>query len=196
MATKIHYSLIAKGMKPLVDYKEIASTSIEGTCVNYLSKVEQNATKAIMNKDKDNFIYFYTNESGITVMIVADEKYPKATAVGCLNAIKKVFLEKYQTKNLNSTEKLGLNPEFRDTLKEKVDFFNSHLEYSSEEIFERMEYLNKIKDKVIEDSRNADFIHERDKIAELDKKYQETLGDSKRYYKESVKARKKNCLIM
>ena len=196
MSSKISYSLIAKGTKPLVDYIETPYTFIAVTSTNYLTKVEQNATKAFANND--GYIYFYTNESDITVMIVADRKYPKATAVCCLNSIKREFLEKYQKKNLNSTKILGLNYEFRDKLKEKINFFNTHLDYDNEEYFEKLKYLDSLKNNVIGTSHLA---YERgQKINQMSQKSDQLAGKSEAYYQGAKRvaqeSKKDMCLIM
>jgi len=190
---QIIYSVIAKGEKPLVEYS-LHTGIFRQQCINYLSKVEKNSQKAVLIDD--NFIYYLNdnhNNTWLTYMIMTSIKYPKSTAVGCLEDIKKTFTSQEFVSDIDfdGILKFGLNSKFQETLKEKITYYNENQEVSSKKISELKNHMDSLKTEVI---KTAGLLDERgDKIKVLSDKSDTLLDSSNNYYRESIKVRKKEC---
>ena len=146
---KIIYILIAKNNLPLAGYSEHTGDFIQ-TCENMLSKVKYDSSAAI-NLDT-GFIIFYINENDITYMIMAGSLFPKPTAIGCLESIKKEFQSTYISRDFDGEREYGLNEEFKDKLEMKYKYFNKNTDVTSESLQNLKEQMVKMKDKVLEAS--------------------------------------------
>jgi hypothetical protein len=189
MEEEIIYAVIAKGEKPLVEYSNYTG-SFRQQCIEQLSKIERNSSKAIQI---DDTIIFYLNDAhtNLTFLAMAGKKYPKATAVGFLNDVQKTFTNQFNDRDFDVEEKFGLNNQFKDTLREKIKYYNENKEVTSANIKELSNKMNDLKNEVI---TTAGLVDERgDKIKNLDEKSEGLLENSNNYYRESVKARKREC---
>ena len=141
--------LIAKDQKPLASYSENTGDFIL-MCENMLSKVEKESSAAI--NLGNGYSIFYINENDITFLLMANSLFPKATAIGCIESIKKEFQSKFIGRDFNSEQNNGLNEDFKDVLQAKFEFFNENTEVTSEAIANLKEEMLRMKDEVIEAS--------------------------------------------
>ena len=146
---RIIHILIAKDQKPLASYSENTGDFIE-MCENMLSKVEKESSAAI--NLGNGYSIFYINENEITFLLMANSLFPKATAIGCIESIKKEFQSKFIGRDFNSEQIYGLNEDFNDVLQAKFEFFNENTEVTSEAIANLKEEMLRMKDEVIEAS--------------------------------------------
>ena len=146
---RIIHILIAKDQKPLASYSENTGDFIE-MCENMLSKVEKESSVAI--NLGNGYSIFYINENDITFLLMANSLFPKATAIGCIESIKKEFQSKFIGRDFNSEQINGLNEDFKDVLQAKFELFNENTEVTSEAIANLKEEMIRMKDEVIEAS--------------------------------------------
>jgi hypothetical protein len=146
---KIIYILIAKNQLPLAGYSEHTGEFVQ-TCENMLPKVKKESSAAI--NLGTGFIIFYINENDITYMIMAGSLFPKLTAIGCIESIKKEFQSTYIGRDFDSEAEYGLNEEFKDKLEMKYKLFNENTEISSEVVHNLKEEILKMRDEVYEAS--------------------------------------------
>ncbi len=181
---RIIYSLIAKYDKPLVEYSNFTGTFSQA-CLNYLKKVENNASKAIQ---VDDFIIFYINENGLTFMIMTGKKYPKQAALGCLESIKREFYSTYEGRDFDGELRFGLNEEFKKKLKLKFEYFNENKEVSDDKLEKLKKEMASMKDEIFEASG---LLNDRgEKIKVLDEKADMLSRDSNTYYLQSKRVKK------
>ncbi len=183
---KIIYALIAKGVKPLVDYSNYTGT-FDQICIRYLKNIGPGTSAAI--KLEDGYTIFYINEGNITYLIMADNTYPKEAALGCLESIKKEFISIYSDgSNIENNEDFALNNEFQTKLRMKFDYFNANKDVSNEAIGKLKDEMNKMKDEVI---NSSGLLNDRgDKIKLLDDKADTLSRDSNTFYRQSKKVRR------
>ena len=146
---KIIYILIAKNQLPLAGYSEHTGEFVQ-TCENMLPKVKKESSAAI--NLGTGFIIFYINENDITYMIMAGSLFPKLTAIGCIESIKKEFQSTYIGRDFDSESEYGLNEEFKDKLEMKYKLFNENTEISSEVVHNLKEEILRMRDEVYEAS--------------------------------------------
>ena len=146
---KIIYILIAKDKLPLAGYSEHTGDFIQ-TCEGILDKVKTDSSAAI--NLNTGFTIFYTNENDITYLIMANSLYPKATAIGCIESIKKEFQSTYMGRDFDSEQEYGLNEDFQPKLKMKYEYFNENTEVSSEVVNNLKTEMIKMRDEVLEAS--------------------------------------------
>ena len=146
---KIIYILIAKNQLPLAGYSEHTGEFVQ-TCENMLPKVKKESSAAI--NLGTGFIIVYINENDITYMIMAGSLFPKLTAIGCIESIKKEFQSTYIGRDFDSEAEYGLNEEFKDKLEMKYKLFNENTEISSEVVHNLKEEILKMRDEVYEAS--------------------------------------------
>jgi len=183
---RIIYALIATGVKPLVGYSAFTGT-FDQICISYLKNIGPGTSAAVKLEANDYFI-FYLNEGNITYLIMTDSSYPKATALGCLESIKKEFAAVFQGRNLDNEESFGLNNDCRDKLKMKYDYYNEHPDTSNEAIDNLKEELNKMKDEVVAASGLLD--QRGDKLQVLDEKAEALSKSSNNFYQQSKRVRR------
>ena len=146
---KIINILIAKDTKPLTGYSEHTGDFIQ-TCENMLSKVKKESSAAI--NLGSGYSIFYINENEITYLVMANSLFPKATAIGCIESIKKEFQSTFIGRDFQSEQEYGLDEDFKEKLKMKYEFFNENTEVSSEAVGNLKVEMMKMKDEVIEAS--------------------------------------------
>lgn len=88
MENCIIYALVGFGEKPLAQYSEFKGT-FQKTCQNHLHSIEANSSGGFK---VDDYFIFYINENNITYLIMTDVKYSKASALACLESIKRIFV--------------------------------------------------------------------------------------------------------
>jgi len=146
MDDTIVYSVIAKGVKPLVEYKKTKVKNIEKICLNYLPKVEEDSSKVVI---LDENVILYTNRSDITFMILVGPNYPKLVAMNCVKDIDKAFMDKFQTRDLNIPQQYGLNSEFKSILSQKINYYNIN-KVSNIEYYKRLHnQISDLKEKIV-----------------------------------------------
>ena len=146
---KIINILIAKGKKPLAGYSEHTGDFVQ-TCENMLSKVKKESSAAI--NLGNGYSVFYINENEITFLLMANSLFPKATAIGCIESIKKEFQSTFIGRDFESEQEYGLDEDFKEKLKMKYEFFNENTEVSSEAVANLKVEMMRMKDEVIEAS--------------------------------------------
>ena len=169
---RIIYILIAKDQKPLASYSEYTGDFIL-MCENMLSKVKKESSAAI--NLGNGYSIFYLNENDITFLLMANSLFPKATAVGCIESIKKEFQSTFIGRDFNSEQNNGLNEDFKDVLQAKFEFFNENTEVTSEDIAKLKEENLRMEDKIIEASC---LLKQRGDIMEISEKAQTMVESS------------------
>ncbi len=182
---KIIYILIAKDKLPLAGYSEHTGDFIQ-TCEGILDKVKTDSSAAI--NLNNGFTIFYTNENDITYLIMANSLYPKATAIGCIESIKKEFQSTYMGRDFDSEQEYGLNDDFKPKLKMKYEYFNENTEVSSEVVNNLKNEMIKMRNEVYEASG---LLNERNDIVNTtNDKAQSLFQDSESHKKRAVKVKK------
>ena len=179
----IIYSIIAKNDKPLVEFSYYTGT-FNQACINYLKKIEPNTSKAIQI---DNFNIFYENENYITYMIMTGNLFPKEGAIGCVESIKREFNSTYVGRDFDGELSFGLNDEFKEKLKLKMDFFNENPNVSDDKIEKLKEQMFAMQDEIINTSGLLDDRGSKIKI--LDSKAEILSKDSNTYYRQSKRVK-------
>ena len=187
--SEIIYILIAKNKKVLCDYSENKGDFIY-ECQNRLNKIKKNNLVSI--NMSNGYIIYYLNENDITYEAFVTDKFPKATIVGCLESIKSEFQNAYMGRDFEGEEEYGLNEEFREKLKMKMDYYNEHQEVSSETIQNIKEEMEKMKTEIIEADKLLNIRGE--KMNNLNKKAQDLADDSKKMVKLSKTVKKGECM--
>jgi Tat protein secretion system quality control protein TatD with DNase activity len=184
MTNCIIYALVSFGEKPLVQYSEFKGLFLKIFQSN-LNNIEANTSKAF-KIDDNNFIY-YINESNITYLIIADSEFLKASALSFLQSIKKEFLSAYADTDLTLVEELGLDKEFKDTLKKKFEYYNEKKDVIDETLENYKDQLSKLNERIL---NTCDFLSERDLYKILNDRSVQ-LVSSGHYYKNSKRVKKK-----
>ena len=146
---KIINILIAKDKMPLAGYSELTGDFVQ-ICENMLSNVKKDSSAAI--NLGTGFTIFYINENDITFMIMAGSLYPKSTAIGCIESIKKEFQSTYIGRDFDNELEYGLNEDFKEKLKMKYQFFNENTDVSSETVQNLKNEMMRMKDEVLQAS--------------------------------------------
>ena len=124
----IIYALVGFGEKPLAEYSEFKGT-FQKQCQNYLHSVDINSSGGYK---LDDYFIFYLNENGLTYLILTDKTYSKASALACLESIKKEFLSSFPDTDFESVKEFALNKEFKPKLKMKYEYYNENKEVINE----------------------------------------------------------------
>ena len=143
---KIIYILIAQETLPLAGYSTYKGNFID-SCVKFLLEVKKD-TSAQVRTDTDYKI-FYINENNITYLIMASNDYPKETAIGCLESIKKEFQSTYPGRDNFGNSQFVLDDELREKLEMKFNYYNDNPDCPDEIIKKLQDEVNNMKDVVI-----------------------------------------------
>ena len=173
--------LIGYNDKALCEYSEYTG-NFQQICSEVLKQVNKNASLSLTFPE--GYTIFYRNENDITYMVMAEQDYPKATVIGCLDSIQNEFKKKYSSYNFDSTPSYGLNQEFGMILKNKFDFYNKNKNVTDEQLNSLKEKLLDMKDKIIETN---DLLKDRGDKINLIVKKAETLQDTSRSFYSSSK---------
>ena len=176
---EIFYSLIAKDDIILVENKNIY---FKPDVLKDLLKEVKKGTSCLMPKEGFNFALLTT------------QNFSKTTVVGFIESIKKSFDLSFPQKDFKKINEYGLNKQFQETLKEKMNLFNDNPDCSSEEIIFEKEKLKKQRDELFLKSDTYDSYDRGEKLGVLDKKQDSLSKDSSEFYKTSKRKRKK-CII-
>ena len=141
----IIYTLVGFGEKPLASYSEFKGT-FQNQCQNYLHSVDINSSGGYKLGD---YYIFYLNENGLTYLILTDKTYSKASALACLESIKKEFLSSFPDTDFESVKEFALNKEFKIKLKMKYEYYNENKEVINESTEKLMDEIFKMKDDVL-----------------------------------------------
>lgn len=182
---KIIYILIAKDTLPLAGYSAYQGDFIQ-KCESFLSKVKKDSSVAV-NLDS-GYTIFYINENGITYLVMANSLFPKPTAIGCIESIKKEFQSTYIGRDFDSEQDYGLNEEFQEKLKMKYEFFNENTEVTSETIQNLKSEMMKMKDEVLEASG---LLNQKSELLNtISAKAENLVKDSESHRKQAVQVKK------
>ena len=181
---KIIYILIAKKEKPLCEYSNFTGT-FNQVCLNYIKSIEPNTSKALK---VDDFIIFYENSNYITYMVMTGKLYPKEGAIGCIESIKKEFEKTYEGRDFDGELNFGLNDEFKEKLKLKLQYFNENKEITDEKLEALKEQMSLMKDEILNASGLLDDRGDRIKV--LDDKADILSRDSNAYYRQSKRVKR------
>ena len=187
---KIIYILIAKNKLPLAGYSELTGDFVQ-TCENILSSVKKEASAAI--NLGNGFTIFYMNENEITYLIMTGALFPKSTAIGCIESIKKEFQSTFIGRDFSSETDYGLNDDFKDKLQMKYQYFNENTDVSSETVQNLKSEMMRMKDEVLQASG---LLSQREQeINSMTVKAESLAIGSEDYKKRATKVKKKERTI-
>ena len=166
----ILYILIGYGPKPLAGYGLYQGEFID-ICEKKLKKVEQNKSANISTSD---YRLYYQNVETITYMIMTLPSYPMGAAIACLESMQKEFGLDILSKELENIEEYGLNSEFKQKLKMKFEYYETHPEILNETTHSLKEGIKKLHKEVI-DAQNA--LYQRESLVSDIQDKAEGLGD-------------------
>ena len=181
---KLIYILIGSGKKPLASYSEFMGEFIQ-TCQQTLGQVTPNSSVAINYGD---YMIYYMDENNITYMLMTRTLFPKATAVGCIESLKKEFQDNLYGRDFSDTPEYGLNDELKEKLKMKFEYYNENPEVTSEAIETLKTELLKMKDQVF--SAHIELQNRGEKIQEMTQKAEQLQLASESYKQGAIKVRK------
>ena len=181
----LFFILIASGTKPLASYSQFTGDFIQ-TCENFLQKVKPNKSSSV---NYGEFFIFYNNEDNITYLIMTAPTFPKATAVGCIESLRKEFHDVLYGRDFENTQEYGLSDELKEKLKMKFDYFNEHPEVSSESIERLKVEINKMNEEVIK--ANEQLLVRDQKMIEMENKAEQMKDASSAYKAGAIKVKKK-----
>jgi hypothetical protein len=191
---QIIYILIAEKRKPLASYSKFTGEFIQ-TCEAYLQEVKQDSSAAI---NFGTFIIYYLNQDNITYLLMTSSIYPKATAIGCIESLRKEFANILGGRNFDTVPDYGLNDQLKEKLKMKFDYFNENTEVSSETLEKLKNELGKMKDEIFK--ANEELMKRNEKLVEMENKAQDLESSSKAYKQGAIKVRKseskKKCYVI
>ena len=190
---KLLYILIGSGPKPLASYSIFTGDFIQ-TCESYLKQVTPKASASVNCGD---FYIYYMNQDNITYLIMTGTTFPKATAIGCLDSLKKELSNSLVGRNFNNTLEYGLSEELKPKLQMKFEFFNENTDVSSEALQNIKNEMMKMKEEVFKANEE---LHIRDgKLSEMENKAVELKDASSSYKQGAIKVKKettkRKCLI-
>ena len=137
----IIYALIAKNEdQVLCEFTEYKG-NFEQISRAILRKIKKNSNGSLVYDDSYNFTYI--NLDQLTYLCMSDVKYPNEFAYKFLEEIKTKFLSKFTTKQVEDALAYSLNADFKDTISERMDYYNNEAEKSTETI-------QKLKDSIID----------------------------------------------
>jgi hypothetical protein len=177
--------MIASGKKPLSAYTPYTGESLQ-ICEAFLSKVVKNSTSAV---NFGSYIIYYVNEENITYLIMTMPDYPKPTAIGCIESIRKEVKDIVYNINLDEQKDYGLDDQLKEKLKMKYEFFNENTEVTSEALEKLKIELQIMKDEVYK--ANEQLMIRSEKINEMENKAEEMVEESKKLRQGAIKVNKK-----
>ena len=186
----IIFILIATGTKPLASYSEYEGEFKQKSEL-ILPTIQPNTSLAI---NYGNFFVFYSNEDNITYLLIALPTLSKATAVACIESLRKELRNNLIGRNFDNVDEYGLNDEIYEKLKMKFDFYNEHKEATSESLENLKSAIEKMRDKVEEAKnelliRDAVMIEMADKAQELKESGQSLKKNATKVRKKTVKSK-------
>jgi hypothetical protein len=177
--------MVATGKKPLSAYTPYTGESLQ-ICEAFLSKVVQNSSSAV---NFGSYIIYYINEENITYLIMTMPDYPKPTAIGCIESIRKEVKDIVYNINLDEQKDYGLDDQLKEKLKMKYEFFNENTEVTSEALEKLKIELQIMKDEVYK--ANEQLMIRSEKINEMENKAEEMVEESKKLRQGAIKVNKK-----
>lgn len=85
----------------------------------------------------DEYLFHFQTEENLTYLCMCDNKYPIETAFEFLNAIKESFLKTFKKEVISTAYAYSFNRDFRNTLQNKMKFFNNNNSSKSDDQIER-----------------------------------------------------------
>jgi hypothetical protein len=177
--------MVATGKKPLSVYTPFTGESLQ-ICEAFLSKVVKNSSSAV---NFGSYIIYYINEENITYLIMTMPDYPKPTAIGCIESIRKEVKDIVYNINLDEQKDYGLDDQLKEKLKMKYEFFNENTEVTSEALEKLKIELQIMKDEVYK--ANEQLMIRSEKINEMENKAEEMVEESKKLRQGAIKVNKK-----
>ena len=173
--------MIATGKTPLSAYTPFTGESLQ-ICEAFLSKVVPNSSSAV---NFGSYIIYYVNEENITYLIMTMPEYPKPTAIGCIESIKKEVKDIVYNINLDEQTDYGLDGQLKEKLKMKYEFFNENTEVTSEALERLKRELEIMKDEVYK--ANEQLMIRSEKVNEMEKKAVKMEEDSQNLKQGAIK---------
>lgn len=181
---KLLYILIGSGPKPLASYSVFTGDFIQ-TCESYLKQVTPKASASV---NCGNFFIFYMNQDNITYLIMTGTTFPKATAIGCLDSLKKELSNSLVGRNFDNILEYGLSEELKPKLQMKFEFFNENTDVSSEALQNIKNEMLKMKEEVFKASEELNI--REGKLSEMENKAVQLNVASTSYKQGAIKVRK------
>jgi hypothetical protein len=176
--------MIGSNKKPLAIYTPFTGEFVN-TCETTLTQIIPNSSASI--NCGDNLIY-YINENNITYLIMTNNKYPRETAIGCMESIKNEFKDILAEKNLSNINEYELTSEFSEKLKMKYELFDQNPNISKENLENNIKIeLNKVQND--EDDKENEQLN----IKEEKKKSDDMGRESQRYKSGAIKVKTMPC---
>ncbi|CAD8152096.1 unnamed protein product [Paramecium octaurelia] len=120
------YAVIVRGKDViLVDY-ESKSSNFPSIANKLFEKLQQD-TRLTYVYDK-NYKIHYINQNDFTYLCLADALLPKYTAFAFLEEIKELFCQKYSENIRKKAVNYGMQDQFKECLRIKIDHYNSNPE--------------------------------------------------------------------
>jgi hypothetical protein len=177
--------MIATGKKPLAVYTPFVGELL-AVCEPFLSKVKPNSSAAINYGD---YIFYYINDENITYLLMTRPTYPKVTAIGCIESVRKEIKNVIYGMNLDEISDYGLNEKLKEKLKMKFEYFNENTEVTSESLEKLKIELKLMKEEVYK--ANEQLLIRSEKINEMENKAEKMVESSETYKIRAIKVNKK-----
>lgn len=186
--TIIIYGCVAHDKKILTSYSSYKG-NFEQICISLLGHVEENTRATFEYAD---YLFFYWNINKLTYLIMTSKSFPKEVGSSFLESIKREFESTFPRIDLSKQDSFGLNDNFKDRLKSKMESFSSSDSSKMQEIGhidQLKEGLIDMKNKVIEASDLLDARGE--KLQLIVQKSEQLSENSVGFYRGAQKVRKK-----
>ena len=187
--------MVGSGKKPLAIYSPFTGEFVH-TCELTLSQVLPNTSAAI---NCGEFIIYYMNEDNISYLIMTSPNYPKSTAIGCIESVKKELKDILLEKDFDKINEYGLTVELEEKLKMKYEYFNTNTQVTSESLENLKNEMNKMKEEVFK--ANDQLMIRSEKVQEMENKANEMATESEHYKQGAIKvnkssSKKKLCIFI
>ena len=183
---KIIYILIAYGEKPLAGYSPYKGDFIM-ECEQQLKQCKPNSSAAFVS---DSYKICYQNVDNITYMVMTSKTYPNPATVVCLDSMIKDYREKFISRNLSQLKNHQLDNEFKDSLKQKFDYYTEHSDIVDQKVQDLKEVMMQFKEQVFQ--AKDDLVQRGEELNKLDAQSETLVQDSLALNKEQLMLEKQN----
>ena len=144
-SSNIICSLIGFKKNPLVVYTE--NPNMKTRCIKHLGYIKLNTSGSF---ELDGYKIYYINKNYISYLIMTDSGFPKTTVKTCLENIINEFEETFPDNDFNNISEYGLEKQFKEKLKLKIEYFNNNKEVNDDD--SDLEEMFKINDDILSSS--------------------------------------------
>ena len=184
---KIIYILIAYGEKPLAGYSPYKGDFIM-ECEQQMKQCKPNSSAAFVF---ENYKICYQNVDNITYMVMTSKTYPNPATVVCLDSMIKDYKEKFISRNLSQLKNHQLDNEFKDSLKQKFDYYTEHSDIVDQKVQDLKEVMMQFKEQVFQ--AKDDLVQRGEELNKLDAQSETLVQDSFSFKQGAINVRKTEC---